>query len=362
MIVWCNVHAGFALGVVVMGLLAAESLLGALSGRAAGRWLPAAARPWLGRARARALPLGTSAGSFLLSFAASGLNPFGYANWLAILGTLGGGITPHLSEWKPIYAYGALRFAPVYLLAAIVVVALVAGRRSIGWFDLLVTLGLGTASVLRVRFVPLFTIAGTMLLLRLLPGIATEIARRRSWARAATGGRGARVAALLAAAVIAGAVWVLEGRHGSRIVMVEELTPVAGVKFLEENGIGGRILNEYDWGGYLVFKLPDSRIFCDGRSDTVYPPRITGQWARFVRGRERWAEVADRYGVQLVVLRRRRPVVELLARSPGWTRAYQDAFTVIFLRDGPENAPHLARLRAGQVRQPSLGAGDYVLP
>ncbi len=41
--------------------------------------------------------------------------------------------------------------------------------------------------------------------------------------------------------------------------------PVGAVKYLVENGVRGRLFADYGWGGYLMWKLPDQKLFVDGR-------------------------------------------------------------------------------------------------
>jgi hypothetical protein len=43
------------------------------------------------------------------------------------------------------------------------------------------------------------------------------------------------------------------------------------VTYFKEKGYGGKILNEYDIGGYLIYSLyPDARVYIDGRTDILY--------------------------------------------------------------------------------------------
>src|SRR5262249_28196347 len=101
----------------------------------------------------------TTIGVFVASVVASGANPRGFTNWLAIYRTMGGGFTPKISEWMPIFRYEFLPNAPVYLLVAVMAAVLILARREIVLFELMTVLALGTACILRTRFVPLFTIA-----------------------------------------------------------------------------------------------------------------------------------------------------------------------------------------------------------
>ena len=152
---------------------------------------------------------------------------------------------------------------------------------------------------------------------------------------------------------------VFEGHPDLAVHKREQFAPVAGVRFLQENGIDGRILNEYDWGGYIRFELPESQIFVDGRF-TVYPSEVIADWARFTSTPDPNG-IARKYEADLIFVRSLHPVVRSLERDRRWIRAYADPVSSIFLRDSPRNAGHLERLRAGKAKPPHLTADDYLL-
>lgn len=345
-VLWANLHAGFALGVVLLGMLAVESAGIRLLGD---RWRPA--RP--------ILPFPLTFGVFAASVILSGIHPLGYHVWRAVFGTLGGANTPWLSEWGPMHAYPFLQHLPVYLLMVVLLASLALARTAVAPFDLMATLSLMGASLLRVRFIPLFSIVAAAVLLSVLPEATRALARWRkapasmlAWDRRA-------IAPTALAAVVLVAVASAEGRGDLAIEKVEYMTPVSAVKFLKENGIAGNILSEYDWGGYLVWEIPDCRIFVDGRSDTVYPAAVTTAWGRFVNAEDGWEELPPRYRVRAILLRPDQPVVPELERSPEFVPVFADAYSRLFLARSDENAAILEALRAGRIRAPAIGPEDY---
>jgi len=341
------VHAGFALGIALLGLLVVSGV--------AERWLPA-----LGRAFGTGVPVRLSVPCFLASFALTGVHPLGYTQWTAVFGTLGGRFTPSISEWQPLTELTLGGQLPVYLLMAALAAAAFAGRKRLAAFDVATALVLGTAAFARVRFVPLFTLAATLLLLRTLPALGEAASRSTAPVFRVASKRGARVAGALAAIGLSGVLAWLFHPNDLRIRKIPVLTPVSAVKFLQANAIGGRVLAEYDWGGYVRWKIPDSTIFVDGRSDTVYPLAVIEEWARFVNAIGDWRDIAARYRAQVVLLRRDQVVVPLLEHDPEWIAAYGDPFSGLFIRDVPENAAFIERLRAGQAVVPVAREEDYL--
>jgi len=344
---WTNLHAGFALGVALLGMLAAAGL--------AERFVPP-----LRRLFAPGVPWTLSVPCFVASAALSGCHPLGYGQWRAVLGTLGGRFTPALSEWRPLIEFGFRQGAPVFLLMTVVGVALFTGRKRATCFDVAAVALLGIAAFARVRFVPLFALASSLVLVRTLPAVGDtpwgRLAVSRIGARTRVAGAAGATLACLALGIVAWRVGVPD----LRIRKIPVLAPVSAVKFLEANGLGGRVLTEYDWGGFVRWKLPMATIFVDGRSDTVYPLAVVEDWARFVNAGDGWRDVIVRYSPQVVLLRPDQPVVALLAQDPEWVAAYGDPFASLFVRVAPERAVWIEDLKAGRALAPTVRPDDYL--
>ena len=79
----------------------------------------------------------------------------------------------------------------------------------------------------------------------------------------------------------------------------------------------GALLNEYDWGGYLIFAVPEQPTFVDGRGGALFPPQVIGEFETAVGLRPGYRAVLDDRGVRLVLLRPSRALVVAL-REDGW--------------------------------------------
>ena len=94
----------------------------------------------------------------------------------------------------------------------------------------------------------------------------------------------------------------------------ERTYPTAALDALrEDNGV---LLNEYDWGGYLIFNLPERPVFIDGR----YVPYLGGvldDYRALVSLRPGWRDLLDKYKVSELLLRPERPLAVAL-REDGW--------------------------------------------
>lgn len=104
--------------------------------------------------------------------------------------------------------------------------------------------------------------------------------------------------------------------------------PVAALGALDRTS--GVLLNEYDWGGFLIWRAPAHPVFIDGR----YVPYLGGvleDYRQAVALRPRWREVLERYRVARALLRPERPLVAAL-REEGWTLRAQGAGFVLLAR------------------------------
>jgi hypothetical protein len=94
----------------------------------------------------------------------------------------------------------------------------------------------------------------------------------------------------------------------------ERAYPVGALDTLRaDNGV---LLNEYDWGGYLIFNLPERPVFIDGR----YVPYLDGvldDYRALVALRPRWRDLLEKYKVSELLLRPHRPLAVAL-REDGW--------------------------------------------
>src|SRR5207244_256617 len=99
------------------------------------------------------------------------------------------------------------------------------------------------------------------------------------------------------------------------------VTPAAALDTLRQDS--GILLNEYDWGGYLIFNLPERPVFIDGR----YVPYLGGvlsDYRALVGLRPGWRDLLDKYKVSELLLRPDRPLAVAL-REDGWRVRSSDA-------------------------------------
>jgi membrane protease YdiL (CAAX protease family) len=116
--------------------------------------------------------------------------------------------------------------------------------------------------------------------------------------------------------------------------------PVGAVAFMKQHGLAGNILAAWPFGAYVTWHMaPTSRVFIDGRYDTVYPMRVIDDYLAFERGEPAGAATLSKYPHDFVLMQPEKAgAFELLSLQGGWKEVYRDASCVLFVHDGPAAA------------------------
>ena len=107
--------------------------------------------------------------------------------------------------------------------------------------------------------------------------------------------------------------------------------PVDAANFVDEQGYQGPLYNDYNWGGYLIWRLPHLPVSIDGRTNVHDVERVThslGVW----NGKHDWASDPELSTARLVVAERDRSLTQLLRLDPHFELVYEDNVAVVFIR------------------------------
>jgi hypothetical protein len=95
----------------------------------------------------------------------------------------------------------------------------------------------------------------------------------------------------------------------------------------------GNILGEFGWGQYLIWRLaPVSKVFIDGRYDSVYPEAIVNQYLDLYFGNSGARKTLSAYPHDFVLLPVKAAGRAATASAPGWRLIYRDRTAVLFAR------------------------------
>lgn len=292
--VWTQVHGSFALGLALV--------LASCAARAASAE----------RERWRFVPIASAA------VVATLIGPSGLATWTSSGGHF---LAPprYISE----EAVPDPRTLPgllfVVTIALVVAAATLSSRRA-SPRDLALLLPVALVAMTAARYTPLLAVAATPFLAERLPDPLSRwrvaVAGRRQLAA-----RGRASLLLGFAAVLVGSVALADGRVDDSGYPRGALAALPG---------GSGLLNQYDWGGYLIEFAPGTPVFVDGRL-FPYVPDVLADYRAIVGARPGWEAVAERRGVRAILVR---PTDPIAVRAPdrGWRKAYEDPVAVLLLR------------------------------
>jgi hypothetical protein len=108
--------------------------------------------------------------------------------------------------------------------------------------------------------------------------------------------------------------------------------PVKAVEFIRKTHLSGRMLNEYVYGGYLSWALPDQKVFIDGRADVYAWTGVLQDYGEWSTLGEDPAYLLDKYRIGFCLLSKFAPLARVLRYLPGWRELYSDSRSVIFVR------------------------------
>jgi len=107
--------------------------------------------------------------------------------------------------------------------------------------------------------------------------------------------------------------------------------PVKALEFIQAHPTPGRLLNSYNFGGYLLWSTRRP-VFIDGRSELYEATGVLGDYAQMIGAGPKALETLETYGVEACLLEPRDPLAGLLAQRPDWQRAYQDEASVLYVK------------------------------
>jgi len=296
MILWANLHSSFIVG---LGLAAALGLEQALDFKA-WRW--------------RTMGLWAVFG--LASLGAALLTPHGVDGFAFPLRVMGMKTLPNITEWQ----------GPDFLKLQPLEIAVLAGAFAIFWRGARLTavraalvLFLVHLTLQHVRQEVLLGVIAPLLIAEPLgravgpPPAASALSARLPWPQLALG------AGLFAAIVVL--------RLASPVTRVDGTTaPVSALAAVPAALAHQPVLNDYDFGGYLIFK--GVRPYIDGRAD-MYGDDFVAEDSQIQLANQADLDGAlAKHHIAWSIMAPGRPVVAALTRM-GWRQVYADRYAVV---------------------------------
>ena len=326
---WANLHGGYTIGLGAMIVAVAVLFIQGLGDP--GRMISAR--------RLGLVTLGCAGATIL--------NPFGAGLWTGVVHSVSDPLirqivadwvplpTTLLSMWRGSRPELIQEVAPIFLIAGLIAAVAIAPDLGDAALVAVATIFIGSAFY-ATRNLALAVIALAIPLARhaslaLEPTPAIEVGDRLGY----VGPPPPTVTnepppALLA---ISALLVALVGGTFSNRLNTWKPVPAGAVAFMEQHGLHGNILNQFEWGEYLAWHVgTDSRVFIDGRCELVYPDWLIRQYAIFFYGMEGADGVLDAFPHDFVLIGPHTKGYEVVSRDARWQLIYRDATAALFAR------------------------------
>ncbi len=322
MVLWVNGHGGFIMGWIWWGVYWVAAV---------GRWLVARWRQGQEAAKAawrRLLSLTMVGGALVVAVA---VNPYGMEMYAYPWKTISMQALHQIAEWQPPDFSQPETWPFLALLVALMVVLGLSARRMRAE-EAFLTAGMSLMALTAARNIALFAVALAPVMARHAEALRRDVV---AWLpkrepRTTPIHRKVNLALVGLAAFVAFAKAGVMALPQVNAVLTAQTFPVAAVQYLETEHPPGRLFNDYNWGGYLLWAAPDYPVFVDGRTD-LYGDDIIEQWLRVMAAQPGWQAVLDYWDVRLVLVRPEAPLASALPNE-GWHVLYQDDLSVLYGR------------------------------
>jgi hypothetical protein len=347
-VLWSNLHGGYILGLLL--------ILAMIAGEALNHMLGSAGQPVVpGRGIGR-LALWGLAGWLVVV-----INPNGLTMWAIPFRTVEVGVLQnYISEWASPDFHQFVQ-QPFLWLLFVTVGAIGLSQRRLDGTDLLALAGFGYLALLARRNFGPFAMVAAPVLSRHLPVLLESWVERvrPSWLKAGSRLRllsklpqskplspgvskalNAIIIGLLALVAVVKVYLVTEP------VLVDyferQAFPVEAVGWIETNRPPGNLFNAYNWGGYLLWNLPEYPVFVDGRTD-LYNDAVLQEYLRIAAGATGALSLLGGHSVNSVLVEADSGLSRVLEASREWQRTFQDDLAAVFVRKSPVTRSYFPR-------------------
>jgi hypothetical protein len=310
MVLWVNLHGGFLLGFLIIGVFCGAALL---------------RRDW--------------ADFKIYSFAGVGcfiaifINPLGWHIYDGVAATLGHFVQANITEWQSYYSNitvpgNMLRSVPgiIYILTFVGFELRYRGSRPIplearllSWLFLLL-------GFYQFRYMSFFFIFSTIPLAlhidRLLPKQLNNFEVQRS---------------LLAAGIIGACALPLTFMQIEPALGLPEMLSEQDAVYLQTHFSHARLLNNWNVGGLLIFRTGGTvPVFVDGRGATAYPDDLLRDYFRLAEwevDETAWDTVLEKYHIDTVLwVKAHENLRRFLVDKRGWKEEYAGLYESIYVK------------------------------
>jgi hypothetical protein len=325
---WVNLHGGFIVGYIFIGLYLVGDLIEILVSTFLGQ---RAIEEWQDRKKF----LSTLSIVGIACIFVGMINPHGPAILLYPFQTVSiGALQDYILEWQS-PNFHTPEVQPFILLLFLTLIAMGISTRKRSAREFLLVSAFGYMSLLAVRNVGLFALVAAPIACRHLEaGLDPLFARVKSTKELPeklTKSLNLFIAVLLLfTGTIRVSTQLVEKVNLERI---NEQIPLEAFDFIEEERPEGPLFNSYNWGGYVIWRLyPDYLSFVDGRTDLFSDEILNGYLDAWL-AKPGWQTFLEEWGIQWALLETDSPLSNAMIYE-GWHVLYRSDQAIILAKNG----------------------------
>lgn len=235
-LLWANIHGGFAIGIVVLSIFV------------------------IGQTIEKRRIEKTNLVVLFLSLITTLVNPYGYHLWIEVLKSMmDTSLRWSIQEWYPAIYFTNIAF---WIYATLSFFLLIRYRQKFSMTTIFLYCFLLLSGLASMRNIPIFVIVSFFPTLQAIRYLSEEAEKhmygKERFAKSYVGFTLICLFLFLPqlGAFLYGTYVLHEGQNSS---------PAGAVTYLQNKPPQQNIFSSYDWGGYLVWQLPEKKVFVDGR-------------------------------------------------------------------------------------------------
>ena len=314
MLLWANLHIQFIYGLFAVSLFVGVHLLHRILGLTG--YPPQFLKPTV-------LPLKPLLAILTLSVLATVIGPNFYRPYLAVLAYTKAKFAYNvIMELQPLSFRGLSNFLELFLAAGAFYA--IGWRRKVDLFKLLL---LTVASLVAFRTMRdgWFLCFSAAACIADFPAPHVQAGRAQSWIEPLV-----TCCALAVILLIAGPMVNFNVRGIDRAISADY--PVNAVNFLRRNGFSGPLYNNLNWGGFLMWYLPELPVAVDGRND-LYGDDLDKIFYNAQSAFPSYATDPYLDESRLVILDSTLPLAKILTVDSRFRMVYHDDIATVFMRN-----------------------------
>jgi hypothetical protein len=320
MLLWVNIHPGFIVGFILLGIAIAGQGIAYLIER----------RP---RNPDTGEKIRILSGVSLVCLASSAVNPRGIAVWGYPFETVSiQFLQKFIQEWQsPDFHLPEGQLFLVFFLLTWAVIAF--SPKALEVMDFLFLVVIGFLGFMAWRNIYLLSIVAPSMILRYGQPILQSAFPKWNPGHPVSRRQSAVHGALLILLSAAWLFWISSTLPSALETALRRQIPVPAVEYLSRHPDPGKVLNSYNWGSYLLWAVPARTVFIDGRTD-LFGDEILGQYLTVVEAQAGWRDILSTWEIRAVFLEPNAPILQILL-SEGWRIGFRDSQAVVLLYPDP---------------------------